>query len=145
MSTENVVQEVVINAPTNKVWQAITNKNHMKNWYFDIEVFEPVVGFEFSFYGGDECQKYLHLCKITKVIENKVLAYTWRYDEYEGNSEVTFELFADGDKTRLKLTHTGIDSFPKTSPNFTRESFAAGWKELIGTLIKEYLEKQEQG
>jgi uncharacterized protein YndB with AHSA1/START domain len=83
MSAQSIVQEVIINAPVAKVWLAITNKDHMKNWYFDLETFEPVVGFEFSFYGGSETQKYLHLCKITKVVEEKVLAYTWRYDGYQ--------------------------------------------------------------
>jgi uncharacterized protein YndB with AHSA1/START domain len=140
MSAQSIVQEVIINAPVAKVWLAITNKDHMKNWYFDLETFEPVVGFEFSFYGGSETQKYLHLCKITKVVEEKVLAYTWRYDGYQGNSEVTFELFTEGNQTRLKLTHDGIESFPQNTADFARESFAAGWKAIIGTNIKQYLE-----
>jgi len=49
-------------------------------------------------------------------------------------------LFDEGDKTRLKLTHAGIESFP-AEKDFARESFAKGWTHIIGTSLKEYLEK----
>src|SRR4051794_1834313 len=90
-ASEPFVIERTYNAPVEKVWQAITDKDQMKQWYFDMAAFEPIVGFEFSFTGGTEEQSYLHLCKITEVIPYKKLAYSWRYDGYEGNSLVTFE------------------------------------------------------
>ena len=44
----------------------------MKKWYFDLESFNPKVGFTFSFLGGEEGGKqYLHLCEITEVIVEK--------------------------------------------------------------------------
>jgi uncharacterized protein YndB with AHSA1/START domain len=33
---ENVKISVKVNAPVDKVWNALTNKEQMKNWYFDI-------------------------------------------------------------------------------------------------------------
>ena len=136
-----VVIERIYNAPVERVWQAITDKAQMKQWYFDIAQFEPRVGFEFSFTGGTEDQTYLHLCKITEVIPYKKLSYTWRYDGYEGNSLVTFELFDEGGKTRLKLTHEGLETFPTTDPNFAKESFAQGWTYIIGTSLPSFVEK----
>ncbi|MBC7829978.1 MAG: SRPBCC domain-containing protein, partial [Chitinophagaceae bacterium] len=112
MKTEPFVIEKIYNAPLEKVWKAITDKVAMKQWYFDIDEFKPEVGFEFQFEGGSEESAYLHLCKITEVIVGKKLTYSWRYDGYEGNSFVTWELFAEGDKTRLKLTHEGLETFP---------------------------------
>lgn len=85
----------------------------------------------------------MHLCVVTQVVENKKLAYTWRYDGYEGNSEVTFELFEEGEKTRLKLTHTGLETFPQNNPDFAPASFAAGWTEITGKMLKEFVEQNE--
>ena len=106
MTTGNNVAEAVViertfNAPVARVWQALTDVEQMRQWYFDLKEFKPEVGFEFEFTVEHEGMKYQHLCKITEVIPQRKLAYTWRYKGHEGDSLVTFELFADGDKTRL--------------------------------------------
>lgn len=137
--TAPLVVETTYNAPVGKVWQAITDNAKMKQWYFDIAAFEPVVGFEFEFYGENEGVKFRHLCKVTAVKNEKKLAYSWRYDGYPGNSVVTFELLADGDKTKIILTHEGLETFPDLK-DFRRENFAAGWNEIIGNILREYVE-----
>ncbi len=133
--------ERILNAPVEKVWKAITDKNQMKQWYFDIAEFKPEVGFEFQFEASNEDRTYLHLCKITEVIPGKKLSYSWRYKGYEGNSLLSFELFAEGKKTRLKLTHEGIETFSMNGPDFAKESFAEGWTYIMGKALKEFLEK----
>ena len=139
---EPLIKEVLLNAPASKVWKAITDKTEMKQWYFKIEEFKPEVGFEFQFWGDDGKQKWLHLCKITEVIKEQKLTYSWRYDGYTGISYVTFELFPEGDNTRLKLIHSGIESFlSDVNLEFKRENFNAGWTELIEKSIKEFVEK----
>jgi uncharacterized protein YndB with AHSA1/START domain len=141
MKAEPVIIERTLNAPIVKVWEAITNKDEMKKWYFNIKEFKPEVGFEFQFEAiGKENKRFLHLCKITEVVIGKKLAYTWRYDGYEGNSIVTFELFEEGNKTRLKLTHTGLETFPQTS-DFARQNFVEGWTHIIGIALKGFVEK----
>jgi len=57
MKTEPVLIERTLNASVDSVWQALTDNQKMKQWYFDIEEFEPEVGFEFKFYGGNEEKK----------------------------------------------------------------------------------------
>jgi uncharacterized protein YndB with AHSA1/START domain len=140
--SDPIVIERVYDAPIEKVWKAITDKDEMKKWYFDLSEFRAEPGYEFQFYGqGRKGEKYLHLCKIIDVIKHKKIAYSWQYDNYEGNSVVTFELSEEGNKTRLKLTHKGVESFMANGPDFAVESFTQGWTELIGTLLKNYLEK----
>jgi uncharacterized protein YndB with AHSA1/START domain len=134
-----LVIERTFNAPAARVWRALTNKDEMKRWYFDLKEFKPEVGFEFEFTVEHEGVKYCHLCKITVVIPQRKLAYTWRYEGHEGDSLVTFELLPDGDKTRLKLTHEGLESFP-TLPAFARKNFMKGWTEIIGSSLKDFLE-----
>lgn len=140
MPYEPFMIERTFNAPIEKVWKAITDKYQMKQWYFDIEKFKPEVGFEFQFEGGKEDKCYLHLCKITEVVAGKKLTYSWRYDGYEGNSFVTFELFAEGDKTRLKLTHEGLETFLMSNTDFAKENFAEGWTQIIGSSLKDFVE-----
>jgi len=104
MKTLPIVIERTFNVPVKTIWQAITDKNEMKQWYFDFESFIPEMGFEFKFVGGKDERQYLHLCEITAVLPQVKLAYSWRYDGYEGSSLVTFELSEAGNNTNLKLT-----------------------------------------
>jgi uncharacterized protein YndB with AHSA1/START domain len=142
MQTESAFRiERTFNAKIKKVWHAITDKDAMKQWYFEFKEFRPEIGFEFSFSGGPEDRQYLHLCKITEVIPEKKLTYSWKYDGYAGISYVTFELFEEGEHTRLVLTHAGLESFPTDQPDFARENFEAGWNEIIGASLKDFVEK----
>jgi uncharacterized protein YndB with AHSA1/START domain len=140
MESKPIVIERVYNASISKVWKAITDKEEMKQWYFDLAEFQPELGFKFQFIGGTEDNQYLHLCEVTEVIPEKKLTYSWRYDGYEGNSFVSFELFEKGDETRLKLTHRGLESFPN-NPDFAKTNFEMGWDQIINTSLKEYLSK----
>lgn len=139
MKQEPFVIERTYNAPASKIWKAISDKKQMKEWYFDVSDFRPEVGFEFQFTGENEGKKYVHLCKVVEAVDERKLKYSWQYKDYEGLSFVTFELFPEGDKTRLKLTHEGLETFPALK-DFARESFEGGWNYIIGTSLKEYVE-----
>ena len=131
-------------APISRVWKAITDKDQMKEWYFDIAEFKPEAGFEFEFTAeGHNGDKYVHHCRITDVIPGKKLRYSWSYAGLPGISYVTFELFAEGEnRTRLLLTHEGLESFNQPgNRDFAPESFAEGWSYLTGTSLKGFLEK----
>ena len=137
--TDAVVVERTLNAPVAKVWKALTDVDQMRQWYFDLKEFRPEAGFEFDFVVEHEGNRYHHLCKITEVVAQKKIAYTWRYKGEPGDSLVTFELFPEDGKTRLKVTHTGIETFPKT-PAYARKKFEAGWTAIIGAELKKFVE-----
>jgi uncharacterized protein YndB with AHSA1/START domain len=137
---DTVAIERAFEAPVARVWKALTDVDQMRQWYFDLKQFKPEVGFEFGFVVEHEGNTYDHRCRITEVVPQKKIAYTWRYEGHEGESLVTIELFPDGDKTRLKLTHTGLDTFPET-PAFARENFEKGWTQIIGSELKKFVEK----
>jgi len=148
MTTKNNVADAVViertfNAPVERVWKALTDVDEMRQWYFDLKEFRPEIGFEFEFVVEHGGMTYHHLCNITEVIPQKKLAYTWRYKGHEGDSLVTFELAAAGDRTRLKLMHEGLDTFPKL-PSFARENFLKGWTEIIGSELKQFVEKTQK-
>jgi uncharacterized protein YndB with AHSA1/START domain len=82
--TDAVVVERTLNAPTARVWQALTDVDQMRAWYFDLKEFKPEPGFEFEFIVEHEGVKYHHLCKVTEAIPQKKIAYTWRYKRRAG-------------------------------------------------------------
>lgn len=122
------------------VWKAITDKDDMKSWYFDLPVFKAEPGFQFSFDGGNEEKTYTHHCEVKEVIPGRKLSYSWKYKDYPGESLLTFEIFDEGDHTRLRLTHSGLESFPQDNMDFGVASFTAGWTEIIGKNLKAFLE-----
>ncbi len=140
MSNQPFVIEREFDAHISQVWDALTNNEQMKKWYFQLPEFKPVVGFEFQFIGGEEGhEQYRHLCKVTDVVPGKKIAYSWRYDGYPGNSVVSFELFERGEKTKLKITHAGLESFAAAGPDFDQKKFAEGWTQILDISLKGFL------
>lgn len=140
IENEPIVVEKTFDASPAAVWDAITNSEKMKKWYFDLKNFKAEVGFEFRFMGGDEKKQFLHICKVTEVVPGKKLSYTWKYEHDPGVSVVTFEIFPEGKKAKLRLTHAGVENFPKDHPELQKKNFIQGWDEIINRSLKGYLE-----
>jgi uncharacterized protein YndB with AHSA1/START domain len=137
-----VVIKRVIDAPSARVWKALTDREDLKNWLPFFAGFELEVGHEVRFkLGKDAEHQYEHISKVIEVIEGKKLVYGWRYEGYPGDSHVTFELLPEGDKTRLTLTHTILEPFPADNQDFAPSSFKEGWTYTADGL-KDYIEKR---
>ena len=140
MDKKVLVIEHSYEAPVEKVWEAITNKDLLRCWYFEVSDFQAEVGFKFQFYGENDGTKYLHKCTIVEVEPKTKISYTWGYDGYIGQSLVVFELFSeDKNKTRLKLTHSGLDTF-LSHPDFSQANFNDGWHNILGKSLRNFLE-----
>jgi len=143
MKKEPVIIESKYNTHASKVWSAITDKDKMKKWYFDIDEFRPEPGFEFRFTAGTETRQYVHVCIVKEVIPDTKISYHWKFEGYPGNSLVTWEIFGEGNRSRLRLTHSGLETFPSENPDFARENFVTGWADIISNSLKLYLEESE--
>ncbi|HTG52146.1 MAG TPA: SRPBCC domain-containing protein [Candidatus Tectomicrobia bacterium] len=139
---EAIILERTFDAPVGRVWTALTDVDQMRLWYFDLKEFKPEIGFEFEFIVEHEGNSYHHLCRVTEVIPQKKIAYTWRYKGEAGDSLVTIELSPEGEKTHLKLTHSGVETFPKT-PAYARKNFEDGWAAIIGSELKQFVESSK--
>lgn len=139
-----IVKEKFLNVPPDRVWKAITDKEEMKAWYFNLDDFQPIAGFRFSFPGqGHKGEAYIHHCQVIQSIPNEILQYSWSYENHEGFSIVTFWLKAENGGTRLILSHHGLESFPANNPDFARDSFNGGWTMLITELLPKHLGLEE--
>jgi ketosteroid isomerase-like protein/uncharacterized protein YndB with AHSA1/START domain len=138
-----VVVEQTYNSTISKVWNAITDENKMKKWYFEtMQTFKPVVGFKTEFNVRANGIDYLHSWKVTEVIHEKKITYIWKFGGYQGKSVVTFELSIYNNTTKLKLTEVGIESYPKNNPDFTRERRIEGWNYFIRKRLKAFLDNE---
>lgn len=135
-----IVIETVFDSTAGKVWDAITNPETMKTWYFDIADFKPVVGTQFSFYEG-EAKKYFHQGEILKVEEHKILQHTWTHPEQsKGTSTVTWEIDETTDgKVNVTLTHEGVESFGDAGVDFSAANFEMGWNAIVKTSLRNFL------
>jgi uncharacterized protein YndB with AHSA1/START domain len=146
MAKTPVIVERVLDAPIEMVWKALTDVGQMKQWYFtELESFKPEVGFETQVNVRHEGKDYLHFWKVTEVVPGKKIAYSWKYADYDGDSVVSFELFPEAAGTRLKLTHTGLETFHReTTPSLERGNFLKGWTHFANSL-KEFLATKKSG
>jgi uncharacterized protein YndB with AHSA1/START domain len=139
VSNAPLVKEVLLDAPVDRVWKAITSRDEMKQWYFDIKEFRAEPGFEFQFTADNAGKKFVHLCKVKEVDINKKFSHTWTYETHpEAVTLVTWELFPEGDKTRLRLTHEGLEKLPQDA-DYARENFVKGWNHILGISLTNHV------
>lgn len=128
-------------SPLEIVWKSITELEKMHQWYFEnIPSFKPEVGFKTQFNIKSGERNFLHKWEVLEVIPNKLIKYNWKYENYPGDSNVTFELLEENNKTKLKLTVEVLEDFPQNIPEFKRESCIGGWEYFIKDRLKKYLE-----
>jgi len=139
---EPIIVEETFNTSIDNVWSAITEVDKMRRWYFkNIPSFKPKVGFETQFNVKSRDRNFLHKWKVTKAATQKMITYNWKYEGYEGDSFVVFELSRKNNLTKLRLTHQIKESFPADIPEFTRRSCVEGWTYFIRKSLKEFLGK----
>jgi len=141
-SAEPIIVEQDFNASIEEVWDAITQIEKMRQWFFpDIPAFEARVGFRTGFDIQSGERNFRHLWRILEVVPQRVIKYHWSYEEYPGEGFVTFELTRENNLTRLRLLNEGLETFPRDIPEFSRESCESGWNFIIGQNLKKFLEK----
>lgn len=162
--TSPIIVEITAKTPLRKAWQALTDKQQMKEWYFDIPDFIPEVGTTFNFYEPGEERKYHHRCTILELEPEKRLVHTWTHPghskgvttlkwelspaELRSDNEIpSSEKFSETQHSttaavKIRLTHEGIENLSDAGPDFTRENYEAGWNEIVGELLKNFLEKE---
>lgn len=117
----------VINAPIEKVWDALVNPSTINKWGGGPVKMSPEENFQFEFWGGDIFGTN------TKVVKNKLLEQDWYGGKWEKPSKVKFELSEEEGKTKLILIHDDL-------PDDEADDFDQGWDDYYLGPIKELLE-----
>jgi len=121
----DIRKTVVLNAPVEKVWDAVATSKGLAAWWMANDL-EPVVGCEFVLHTGQFGDSP---CKVTEVDPPHRLCFTWGKDW-----SLAFELREAGGKTELTLIHSGWASDKVTEFNQPHASIRGfmerGWGDL---------------
>jgi len=121
-------QTYEINAPIEKVWEALVNPDQITAWGAGPAKMTDKEGEMFSLWGGDVFGKNVQVEKRQKLVQ----------DWYEGNwpkpSKVTFTLVGREDKTTIHLLHENV-------PDDEAKDLEKGWNDYYLGKIKKYLEE----
>ena len=135
-----IIVEQIFNKPIDAVWRAITDVKQMTQWFFeDIPDFKPEVGFKIQFNVQAPSRDFLHLWTITEVIPWQKIVYNWKYEDFAGDSYVTFELFEINNLTKLVVSTQVVEDFDDSIQEFKRESGVAGWNYFIKDSLTAFL------
>jgi len=87
----------------------------------------------------------VHIWKVKEVEPLKKISYEWKFGGYPGDSVVSWELFSDGEGTRIVLTHTSVETFRgDLHPDLAVHNFVAGWTDFIGKKLKDFVEEETE-
>lgn len=135
-----IIVSVKLHTSKEILWGAITELEQMTKWFFEnIPDFQAQVGFETSFLVENEGRTFTHQWKITEVIPQQSISYSWRYAEYPGDSFVTFSLEETEGQIMLSVRCDVIEDFPEDIPEFRRESCIGGWEYFLCESLQAYL------
>ena len=129
--------ETIINAPASRVWEALTKPELIKQYLFDTQVTTDwQVGSSITYKGLWEDKAYEDKGSIVEIEKDRLLVSTfWSPmsgvpDMPEYYKTVTYELFPEGQGTRLVLTQDNNDS--EEEANLSAEN----WKGVLGGIKK---------
>ena len=108
--------QATLNAPLEKVWEALTNPEIVKQYFFGTELLTDwKVGSPIVFQGEWEGQKYTDKGEVLEYEHNKKLLYSYlsSWSEKEDLPEnylcVGYEVKADGTNTSLSIHQSNYD------------------------------------
>jgi uncharacterized protein YndB with AHSA1/START domain len=141
VTTLDITRSIDINAPAEKVWEALTEPELIVQWFGDTCEFDPTPGGKGSF--GSAAHGTFRVA-IEHADRPKTLIYRWAREEnvdpVPGNSTlVRFDLTDSEGGTRLTLLETGFEELD--DPRGAHDGNTAGWRAELGELV-EFLESR---
>lgn len=142
-SNINGTVSIIINAVAEKVWEALTTPEIIKQYFFGTEAISDwKVGSLIYFQGEWEGKKYQDKGTILDVEPNKLFRYNY-WSSMSGNDDkpenyvvISYYLQEDGDKTFLTITQENIPDEKQKADSMQN------WNKVLEDL-KQLLEKNE--
>lgn len=138
-----IKKTLVIDAPPDIVFKAITDPAELTNWFPDHAILEPRVGgkVRFSFFkeksAAEHQRDFLQEGTIKEFVPGKKVSYTWQFKDTPEFPEtiVTWELEEiDNNKTKVVLNHSGFTG--KETGKLSSKEFDNGWTYFLDRLEK---------
>jgi uncharacterized protein YndB with AHSA1/START domain len=129
LAVDPLIKEVFIDAPPSVVFQFLTDPAKMIRWMGIKAEIDPQPG---GMYRLDPNGRDVIRGEYLEVIPDSRVVFTWGWEEPGhgvpvGSTSVEIDLQAEGQGTRLRLTHRQL-------PPAEREKHAFGWTHYLGRL-----------
>jgi uncharacterized protein YndB with AHSA1/START domain len=139
--TRTQQHEIVIDAPLEAVWKAITDAEELTRWFVDEASIEPRLGgmFTFSWGGGEEGHNRIDGWEPNRKLVLTSLPFEMGAAKHDGTTPMVNEYTIerrDG-KTVLRLVNSGIPNTPEWDGFYNGTE--SGWRSFLRTL-RHYLE-----
>lgn len=134
---EDIQKRVVLNAPIQKVWEAVSSAEGLSTWFMPND-FKAEEGHEFTIqspFGPSPC-------KVLEVRPPSKLSFLWD----ESGWIVTFELKELEGRTELTLVHSGWKKSEEIIPkageksSIIRDRMDQGWENLVNVSLRKVVE-----
>lgn len=150
MTSDRIEQEIVIDAPVERVWSVLTDPGYVGKWFGQGEPIRIDLR-PGGFMHLDHGEYGIFPCRIEKVDPPNLLVYRWA-SAYPGDEAtdsnstlVEFTLTPDGEATRLRVVESGFAALtipPARQSTASYESHTKGWPEVLGNL-RRYAEQPD--
>jgi uncharacterized protein YndB with AHSA1/START domain len=139
--TRKQEHEIVIDAPVESVWKAITDAEELTRWFVEAAKVEPGVGgtFRISWGGAEEGASTIEVWEPNRRLRVVLAPFDMGPAKYDGTSPIIDEYTIerrDG-KTVLRLVSSGIPDTPEWDGFYNGTD--SGWRSFFRTL-RHYLE-----
>lgn len=139
MQAQHKIQyKTIIKAPIEKVWDALTNPEIVKQYFFGTELISTwKVGDDIIFQGEWEGQKYQDKGEVLEYSQNKKLAYSYlsnwsgKEDKPENYLWICYEVGPTDNGTELTISQTNYDEERAKHSAENWASLIDGMKKII--------------
>lgn len=129
-SMEEITKTYFIEAPIEKVWEALTDNSELEAWGADPADMSEDEEYEFSLWGGDIHGKNIEIVKPSKIVQE------WFGGNWPKPSTLTIELEKKDHGTEVSLLHENV-------PEEDMDKVDEGWDDSFFGPLKEYLEEED--
>ncbi len=131
MSDHNAVTFVrAIKTSPTQVYRAFTNAAALREWLSDGATTEIEIGKRIILWWNDG---YISAGHFTKLEPDKKVGFTWKGAEEPAETQVTVNISAEGDGSRLEVVHSGLGD--GGSWETTRQKFQSSWESSLENLV----------
>lgn len=133
---QKIHAEVTLDITLQRVWNLLTEPDHLVNWWGDHVSIEPKLNGTFCEVWFDGERKVTTSGKVTTWNPPEKLALTWADDDWQVETTVSFALMQTGEETLLIFKHSGWDQFPLHLQDKLINAHKDGWSTYLKQLEK---------
>ncbi|MBI3998831.1 MAG: SRPBCC domain-containing protein [Armatimonadetes bacterium] len=136
MQPLTIRKEIDIDAPIDRVWWFVgTQEGNLarhraesvpNRWEYQDELLEERVGGRYELRGVFEGKPFHIVGQVVAYDPPRLLALTWREQDWPADTLVTFRLTEEAGRTRLTVIHSGFENLPPEYRHRAFEEYEAG-------------------